>query len=117
MDKQRDKELLESEIKRICGDIASLIFVELDEESPEGIEIIQKAKHPSIVEGREIHDDDSEPMKAYLIDTVWFSTDLDVSQTLANWRQLPDNAGVDKLWEQTVDSDWSDIFQKNMGCA
>lgn len=116
MDKQRDKELLESEIERICGK-DSLIYVGFDDESNEGLEIIQKAKQPSVVEAREIHDDDSEPMKAYLIDTVWFSTDLNISRTLANWRQLPDNAGIDKLWEKTVDSDWSDVFQRNMSCA
>lgn len=89
MDKNRDKELLEAEIKRLEAHSMIVIF---DDFVPEGLEI----------------KDESDEIN-------YFSTELDITATLANWRQLPDGAGSLEAWRKLVDIDWSTALNQNSG--
>jgi hypothetical protein len=46
----------------------------------------------------------SEELRIEEIDASCYSDHIDIQQTLANWRQLPDGAGAKVAWLQLVDS-------------
>lgn len=89
-DIDRDKQLLESEIKRLGCENILVVAKSLDPLDDEALEIIQA-------------------------NGEWFTVNLDITYTLANWRQLSDNAGELKVWEVIVDSDYNHVLGKNMG--
>lgn len=91
-DVSRDKELLEAEIKRLGCENCMKVEYSSDPLDSEELGIVQSN-----------------------VKNGWFTVNLDITQTLANWRQLPDNAGELKAWEVLVDDDYNPSIGKNMG--
>lgn len=91
-DINRDKALLESEINRLgCENFLKVEFSS-DPLDSEGLKLVQSNVHNG-----------------------WFTVNLSITQTLANWRQLLDNAGELKTWEVVADDDYNPHLGKNTG--
>ncbi len=83
--RNKKKALLEAEIRRLEA------------------HSMEVAREDSEREGLEIQDKDK----------WWFSVELEVDETLANWRKLPDGAGSLEAWKKLVDIDWDWELSQN----
>lgn len=99
----QDENLLQSELDRLLGKEVKLIEIRRDSDESEGLMLIRKLPEPYKVMASEFEEDEPAELKEYTVNALDFTDDLDVTQTLANWRQLSDSAGVEKVWHAVVD--------------